>query len=79
MDLIVLSYFINHSLCQELEGVDKYDGPWQGNLFIKWFAFYFLGGCGQMRWALGGGKRFIKWVYHPFPEEVCANTMGFGR
>ena len=23
-------------------------------LFTKWFAIYFLGGCGQIRWALRG-------------------------
>ena len=23
---------------KELEGVDKYEGPWQGKLFIKLFA-----------------------------------------
>ena len=34
-------------------GVDKYDGPWRGNVFG--FVSFFLGGCGQIRWALARG------------------------
>ena len=36
------------------EGVDKYDGPWEGKMVYKMGLPAFVGGCAQIRWALGG-------------------------
>ena len=33
------------------EGVDKYDGLWEVNMFMKWAHNFFPGGCAQIRWA----------------------------
>ena len=51
------------------EGVDKYDGPWQGNVFIKWVLSVFSWEGVDKYDEPWQGNVFIKWVLSAFSWE----------
>ena len=59
--------------------MDKYDGPWQGNVFKQLVLSAFSWECVDKYDGPWQGIWFIKGVYQLFPGRVCTNTMGLGR
>ena len=61
------------------EGVDKYDGPWQGKLFIKWVCHLFPGRVWTNTMGLGRGKKVYKMGLPAFPWEGVHKYDGHGE
>ena len=84
--------YIMGSAAFSREGVDKYDWPWQGYVFIQWaLSIFSWEGVGKYGWPwTWQGKWFIKWFCEFFlggceqirwalAGEIVYRKMGLSR